>query len=47
MDLSEKAKQLRREYFKRYYQEHKAETKERNRKYWERKAERVNADENI
>lgn len=47
MELSEKAKKIRREYFRKYYQKHKAEQKERNRRYWEKKALQVTADENI
>ena len=47
MELSEKAKQIRREYFRKYYQAHKAEIKERNRKYWERKALQVKCNEDL
>lgn len=49
MELSEQAKQVRRDYFKRYYQEHKEQIKENHRRYWERKvlAIQVNDDENL
>lgn len=47
MELSEQAKQKRSEYYKRYYQTHKEQIKENNRRYWERKVLGVTSNENI
>lgn len=48
MELSEKAKQAKREYYRRYYQAHKEKIKENHRLWWERKAlQLVTSDENI
>lgn len=37
--MTPQAKEARREYYRKYYQAHKAQRQEANRRYWERKAD--------